>query len=448
MIALPAWGQDLFESAGRTDSGTGPSFALNGFSRGVIFTGQNSTPLYSQIRSSYGEIALKIKASAGKRTGFYSEFRVRSGFEYNRWITETDLLEAYAEIDLERFNLRVGQQIILWGRADGINPTHNLTPRNYFARSPDPDDMNNGNFALRSRFSPFEKIRLEAVWVPVYKYSVYRFDLFDTPDYVKFGQSNMPGALLGNGSIAARMEFLFSRFDGSVSWFSGYDPMPGIEAGDLPDTPAGDLTIVMKSSAFRQQTLGLDFSSGMGSFGVRGEAALRIPASAYEDEVYTPCRDLRYVLGIDRSFGDLNILLMYLGQYVFDYKESVVAGEIPEIDPQQLQNPAAWAMLGPMMDTQLRGFNRIIFTQTEKVIHTLAIRPSVSFFHEVAEMEIFGLYNFSTEEWHIYPKVTWKISDDLKLSLGGQYFEGPENTVYDMIAPVFNGGFLEFRYTF
>ena len=38
--------------------------------------------------------------------------------------------------------------------------------------------------------------------------------------------------------------------------------------------------------------------------------------------------------------------------------------------------------------------------------------------------------------------------DNLKLGIGGQYFEGPPNTRYDLIAPVFNGGFMELRYTF
>ena len=448
LVPLSLGGQGLFESAGQAEADNPVPFTLGGFSRGVVYLGENSAPLSSQVRSSYGELALKLNASSGGRASFYSEFRIRSGFEYNRWITETDLLEAYADIDLDRFNLRVGQQIIVWGRADGINPTHNITPRNYFARSPDPDDMNNGNFAVRTRFNLLDQIRLEAIWVPVYKYSIYRFDLFNTPGYVTFSQSQLPEAKLDNGSFAVRMEFLFQGFDGSLSWFNGYDPMPGIQAGELPENLNENFTINMFSRAFRQQTLGLDFSCGMGSFGVRGEAALRIPASEYKDAIYTPRQDLRYVLGIDRMFGDLNIMIMYLGQYVFDYVESMVPGGLPEIDPLQLQDPLAWAMLGPMMDEQLKGFNRIIFSQTEKVSHSLAFRPSLSLFHEVAEAEIFGLYNFSTEEWHIYPKLTWRVTDDLKLSLGGQYYKGPGNSMYDMISPVFNGGFLELRYTF
>jgi len=105
-------------------------------------------------------------------------------------------------------------------------------------------------------------------------------------------------------------------------------------------------------------------------------------------------------------------------------------------------------MLGPLMDQQLAGFNRVIFDQTQEIMHSLAARPAISLFHNVLALEVFGLYNFSTEEWTLLPRLLWSISDNLKMSIGGQYFDGPTNTRYELIAPVFNGGFLELRYTF
>ncbi len=105
-------------------------------------------------------------------------------------------------------------------------------------------------------------------------------------------------------------------------------------------------------------------------------------------------------------------------------------------------------MLGPLMDQQLAGFNRVIFDQTKEITHSLAVRPALSLFHNVLDMEVFGQYNFSTKEWTLLPRLSWGISDNLKMSIGGQYFDGPANTRYELIAPVFNGGFLELRYTF
>ncbi|MCK4853306.1 MAG: hypothetical protein KAT31_03570 [Bacteroidales bacterium] len=448
LLVLPvgSYAQSLFEG-GDTDEKESP-FQLNGYGRGVIYTGAYESPALPEIRSAYGEAALKINAFSGTRGKLFSEIRFRSGYEYNEPIQQFQLREAYADLYLGDFDLRAGQQIIAWGRADGINPTNNLCPQDYFVRSPVADDMRLGNFLFRGRYTIQSRIRLEGIWVPVYRHSIYRFDLFDMPDFVSFTDAYSPDAALKNGSFAGKLAFLFDRFDGSISWFNGYDPMPGIEAGPLPETPGKTPTINMYARPFRQQTVGLDFSFGLGSFGVRGEAAYREPTADYKGRIFVPNRDLRYVLGIDRSFGDFAIMVMYTGQYVFDFEEMQIMGGIPDIGPEQLQQPAIWGMLGPMMDQQLAGFNRIIFDQIKEISHSLAARPAMSLFHNVLDLEVFGLYNFSTEEWALMPKLSWSVSDNLKLGIGGEYFEGPQNTRYDLIAPVFNGVFMELRYSF
>ena len=38
-----------------------------------------------------------------------------------------ELREAYVDVRLGRLDLRLGRQIVAWGRADGVNPTDNLT---------------------------------------------------------------------------------------------------------------------------------------------------------------------------------------------------------------------------------------------------------------------------------------------------------------------------------
>ena len=282
----------------------------------------------------------------------------------------------------------------------------------------------------------------------MYKYSVYRFDLFEMPDYVRFSESPMPGRDLSSGSVAAKLEIFLNGFDGSVSWFNGYDPKPGVEAGEMSGSSPEDLTMEMYARAFRQQSLGLDFSFGLGSFGVRGEAALRDPLPDYRDKVFAPGRDLRYILEVDRSFGDFSLMAMYLGHYVLDYTEGPVAGGIPDIDPMMLQDPAMQAQLGPMMDQQLAAFNRMLFDQIYEYSHSLALRPAVDLFHGVSKLELTGMYNMSTDEWGLFPRFTWNVNDNLKMSLGGEYFDGPEKTRNNLIAPVFNGGYFELRYSF
>ena len=448
MIPVGGFAQGLFENAGNTAAESRLPFQLNGYGRGVLYLGEYAAPSSSEIRSGYGEAALKINALAGSRGRLFSELRFRNGYEYNDWINEFTVREAYADLYLGKFELRAGQAIIAWGRSDVFNPTNNLTPQDYFVRSPEPDDMRLGNFLIRGRYNILRQLRLEAAWVPRYRYSVYRFDLFDMPPYVRFSESDLPGAAFKNGSVAAKLDFLFDGFDGSLSWFNGYDPMPGIQAGNIPGSPAEDFIIEMYARAFRQQTLGLDFSCGLGSIGVRGEAALRNPASDYRDQVFAPERDLRYVLEMERAFGNFTLMAVYMGQYIFDFTEMPLQAGMPDINPQLLQDPSVRAVMGTMMDQQLAAFNRILFDQTGEISHTLALRPALAIFHGVSKIEVFGLYNFSTEEWSLLPRLTWDATDNLRLSVGGQYFEGPENTRYELVGPVLNGGYFELRYSF
>ncbi len=440
--------QSLFESSGTAEENNTLPFQLSGYTRGVAYLGEYSTPPSSEIKSTYGEAALRINAFSGDRGRLFTDLRFRSGYEYNEWINDFQVREAYADLYLGNFELRAGQAIIAWGRTDVVNPTNNLTPQDYFVRSPEPDDMRLGNFLFRGRYSITPQLRFEAVWVPMYKYSTYRFDLFEMPDYINFSESSFPEAAINNGSIAAKIDFLFNGFDGSLSWFNGYDPMPGIHPGEIPGSPSEEMIIEMYSRAFRQQTLGLDLSLGLGSFGVRGEAAFRNPTPEYRDQVFTPKSDLRYVLETERSFGDFNMMLMYMGHYVVDFTEIPILGGMPEIDPLQLQDPAILAMLGPMMEQEVAGFNQIIFDQTKEISHTIGLRPSLAMFHGVSKIEVYGMYNISTEEWGLFPRLTWDVNDNLKLSVGGQYFEGGVNTRHDLIAPVFNNGYFELRYSF
>jgi hypothetical protein len=166
------------------------------------------------------------------------------------------------------------------------------------------------------------------------------------------------------------------------------------------------------------------------------------------DAIYAPGEDLRLVAGIDRSFGNARVLVQYMGQYVFDYQPMPVIGGMPDIDPAMLTDPAVLAQMGALMANEITGFNRIIHGQTEEMSHTLLVRPSLTTLYETLELELAAIVNFSTEEWNLIPKLTWLFNDNIKISLGGQYFEGPDNTAYDLIAPVFNGMFAELRYSF
>ena len=65
-------------------------------------------------------VPVAISASA------FSEVRYRANSNNDH---KFDIREAYLNLNLGKFDFRVGEQIVLWGgRADGFNPTNNVTP--------------------------------------------------------------------------------------------------------------------------------------------------------------------------------------------------------------------------------------------------------------------------------------------------------------------------------
>ncbi len=60
--------------------------------------------------------------------------------------TRTRLIEGYAAVHFARADLHLGKQIIAWGRADGINPTDNVSPCDFTLLLPFEDDQRFGGF--------------------------------------------------------------------------------------------------------------------------------------------------------------------------------------------------------------------------------------------------------------------------------------------------------------
>jgi hypothetical protein len=440
--------QSLFESAGQDTVKKqlqGNRIELGGYTRGVIYLGEDNDK--GEVSSGYGEAALKLRIIPDEKISLFTELRLRGGYEYGRGIIKPELRELYADISLGKFNMRLGHQIIVWGRADGINPTDNLTPKNYFVRSPEPDDMRLANYLFMGKYNLTQNIRLEGIWVPFYRYSLYRFDLFDMPDFVTIkNPGNLEWENKG-GNTGLKAEFLFTSIDGSVSWFSGFDPQPGIDILALNMSLSG-LTLDLGAKAFRHNTIGIDFSTIAGTFGIRGEAGLRIPANQYRDEVYTPETDLRYVLGIDRSFGNFTLMLQYIGQWVPDFTNMPDLMMFNESGGFTLPDSSMYYLIPDILEEQIHGFNRLIYGQTHRVSHTVSARPSVALLYNTLNAEVYCMYNISTEELTVMPKISYNISDNLKISAGGQYFSGPKNTLNDLVGPVFNSGFLELKWSF
>ena len=142
-------------------------FTLNGYVRGDMFIGKVQDQNAAEMKATYGELSLQLRTAKSPYGDGFADARIRYGLQGDAQGTFIDLREAYVNTYLGPFDLRLGQQIIVWGRADALNPTNNLTPVDFRIRSPLEDDIRLGNVGARA-FLRLGPVRLEGVWMPIY----------------------------------------------------------------------------------------------------------------------------------------------------------------------------------------------------------------------------------------------------------------------------------------
>ncbi len=420
--------QGIFESSTTKDKDK--PYDLNGYVRATLYLGESSDENKADISSVYGEAAMKFSLHKQNFGDAFAEIRFRRGNEFNEGLSEVNLREAYVSAYVGPFDFKVGHQIVVWGRADSLNPTNNLTPETILHRSPDEDDRRLANFLIRSYYN-IHPVRIEAVWVPVYRASYVPLDLLTLPSGVVRGEEDYPGATLDKSAFAVRLNFELPSFDGSLSYFNGYNPRPGISTDSLSVFPPGEpFTIFPK--AYRMFVIGADFQTTAGEFGIRGEAGFRKPFGDYKAEFYIPNPDISYVFGIDKEFsGNWSLLVQYIGRYVFEFEELYFIA-VPDILPIKI----------------LQDKNRMIAGQQNDVSHAFSCRAGWQLLHEIMELEVVGFYNLTTEEYFLKPKMNYDIADALTFTLGAIVYGGPDNTLFGTIDEHLSAVFTELRLSF
>jgi len=422
--------QGLFEEAeGGKDQEN--AYELNGYLRSTIFVGKVPEGNQGEIKSGYGEFSLKLKASKRSFGDAFAEVRFREGYEFNEYVSEINLREAYVNAYLGPFDFRAGHQIVAWGRADGMNPTDNITPKNMLVRSSNEDDRREANFLIRS-FLNVQPVRLEVIWVPFFRSSVIPTNLLPFPPGITLEEPDYPETKLENSAFAVKLNLELASFDGSLSYFNGHNPFPGIDAA-IPDpfSPGMEVSIFPKS--YRMHVLGADFSTTVaGSFGLRGEVAYKKPHQDHKKFVHIPNPDFQYVLGLDKEFsGNFSVILQYIGRYVFDYYPLVVPLEPADMPAYQLALK-----------------NRMVTSQLYEICHSLSCRAGWNLLHETLKLELVGMVNITSEEYFLRSKMAYDIADALTFTLGGELYSGPANTLFDAIDSHLNALFAELKISF
>lgn len=427
--------QGLFESAGQAaETNSDKAVRLEGYVRGSAFgAGDNY-----DFGTLFGETSLQLNVKA-KDFIVNSDLRFRSGYRFGESFTEFELKEAYAGWATKHVDLLLGEQIVTWGRTDGINPTNNISPNHYFFLSANPDDQKMSNFMLRAKLRLGSKVDWDIIALPVYRPSIYRYDLLDLG--ANFVDPILPAQKIGHAALATRLNVELSGIGFSVSWFRGNDPFYGINLHNV-DFSSGSPSVTYMPAFYRKNTFGFDLAVPISSWIVRAEGAYNLTENE-QAKMYIPNSDLSYVLGLEHAFGPVMAILQYVGKHSLDY---VKLNEPVLSDPM---NPAALMQyVGEMVNYESYLVNRKIFKQQFETNHILAMTLSGNFAYDALNVEMTGLYDLSTQEYLLRPQVAWNISDALKLTAGYSYMQGPDKSLFSYASSILNGAFLELKVSF
>jgi len=324
---------------------------------------------------------------------------------------QTELLESYMTLHFERADLRLGKQVIAWGRADGINPTGNLTPRNYRVLLPLEEDQRFGTWGSR-----LDLYLSRALTFELFASTFFEPAQFPLPTGAAALESRVPGHSVHDGEVGVKLSKVSGDFDCSLSYYNGYSLLPALIAA-----PA-----VIQLYYPRTQVLGADFARNFGRFGFRSEIAYTLPQRQANPDPNASRRRLFWVGGVDRTFFDnLNLNLQYFVRWTPGYEKPADLS-----DPRALSSAAVNALVGG----QERG-----------ATPGITFRVSDQWLNDTLRAELLSFIDLARGDQYLRPLITYDFSDRIRFLLGANLYGGPRDSPFGILKPD-SGVFMELRF--
>jgi hypothetical protein len=249
-----------------------------------------------------------------------------------------ELREAFVDYVADRWDLRVGRQIIVWGKADGMAITDIICPRDYaefFAAEYDDTRIPIDAAKWRYLGSSFD---LEFIWLPRFIPAAFPSEgspwfveiEFPADVEVEYQAALEPELTLENGEFAVKASIYTSAVDLAISCFRAWDDIPTAYREVVSQ---GDSVRVSLRPEYERTTFyGAELSRPWGDVVLRAEAAyftgLRFePADELSEEMFEKDA-LKGMLGVDWSPGaNLAISAQFVDDFILDCEEAILNDE-------------------------------------------------------------------------------------------------------------------------
>jgi len=373
-----------------------PGLKMSGFLETGYWSGSRS--LDSETDIAAGRLAIKATGALGAEGSLLLDTRFANADLARGRQTHGQIREGYFRFGKDQLDIQIGKQIVTWGRADRLNPTDNLTPRDFTLLVADDSEQRRGATVVRGTYY-LEDVALTAVLLPVFRPNVIPFRV---PAAIGLRET-IPA---GSRQWAVKLDQTGRAIDWSVSYFSGFDLNPDLSL-EVSGPYAGNLCF----SHNPIQVLGADAATTVGAYGIRAEAAYTWTEQPVGRDFEVKRPFLYLVVGAERKvWDDFNVNVQLFFRSVSNYR-----------NPYAIADPSlrSVAVLQAVLNHQLtRRENGMTFLVSRKWLN------------ETLAAEIAAVYSFTQRDFLLRPRMSYAFSDHWRGSLGVDRYRGGENTFF------------------
>ena len=328
-------------------------------------------------------------------------------FMFNSDSFDFRMREIYLDLYFTNFDLRIGKQQVVWGKADGVFITDVVSPLNLTEfLLPDFDEIRTGVIAAKLDYY-IGNSTIEAIWIPQFTPTTrpasnsiwYTQPDFPAPATFDWSKSTINPSM-ENSEFFLKYSAMTSVIDFDLMGGYTWDDNPtmhtekifGMDTTQTPPKP-GLIGLNITPEHHRLTLFGGSFSTEIKGFILRGEAA-------YYNGKYFQTTDpssvdatiqkdyLNYVVGLDFSIGPVKLSGQFIQKYILNHDNFMYDDEI--------NNMATFLARYDMM-------------------------------RETLHLELFSYIGITNSDALIRPKITYDFDDSFSILIGGNIFVGDED---------------------
>lgn len=388
---------------------------ISGFARnytGVLFDDGGFSILQNTLNLNFTKMGDKVAFKANPLV-----------YQYNSDSLNIQMRELYLDLYFDNFDIRVGKQQVVWGKADGTFITDVVSPLNLSEfLLPDFDEIRIGVNAVKIDYY-LGNNTFEFIWLPNFTPTEipgagsiwFNQPEFLAPPTFDWSKSEIDMSM-ENSEMFVKYSALTSKID--FEFMGGYtwDDYPTMHIDKQIDMSTGApvLTGLTITPEHHRLTLGGgSFSTEIMGIVLRGEAAY-YNGKYFQTEDMTAVdalveKDyLHYLVGLDFSIAGVKFSSQFIQEAIMDYDENMLK---------------------------------------EERENTMTFLARADLLRETLHLELFSYVGLTNEDALIRPKITYDFDDSFSIQLGANIFVGDEAGRFGQYVDN-SMGYMKLKYSF